>query len=180
MELPAFRYHLDPVGTGSLVRSDGTCRVCRRARGYIYTGPVRADTDLDQAICPWCIADGSAASQFDAEFTDPDAVGDYGAWGTVPDSVRDEVSRRTPGFNGWQQERWWVHCGDAAAYLGPAGHAELSGQWRDAVPAIRAETKMDAPAWAEYFPLLRRGGDPQAYVFRCRHCAALGGYSDAL
>ncbi len=39
--------------------------------------------------------------------------------------VIDEVSGRTPGFSGWQQERWLVHCGDACAFLGPAGRTEI-------------------------------------------------------
>jgi len=24
--------------------------------------------------------------------------------------VVEEVAYRTPGFSGWQQERWWTHC----------------------------------------------------------------------
>ena len=66
------------------------------------------------AICPWCIADGTAAARFGAAFTDAAGVGGYGDWDDVPPSVVDEVSQRTPGFTGWQQERWWTHCGDAA------------------------------------------------------------------
>jgi uncharacterized protein CbrC (UPF0167 family) len=36
----------------------------------------------------------------------------------VPAGVLDELTRRTPGFAGWQQERWLFHCADAAAYVG--------------------------------------------------------------
>ncbi|OIJ65019.1 hypothetical protein WN71_025805 [Streptomyces mangrovisoli] len=43
----------------------------------------------------------------------------------VPWSVVEEITRRTPGFAGWQQEAWLYHCGDGAAFLGPAGYSEL-------------------------------------------------------
>jgi uncharacterized protein CbrC (UPF0167 family) len=49
-----------------------------------------------------------------AEFTD---VG-VGVPNDVPQAVLEEVSQRTPGFLGWQQERWLYHCSDAAAFLG--------------------------------------------------------------
>jgi uncharacterized protein CbrC (UPF0167 family) len=38
--------------------------------------------ELEDAFCPWCIADGSAAEQFDAEFVDPEAIGGYGTLGS--------------------------------------------------------------------------------------------------
>jgi uncharacterized protein len=113
--LPEFPYHPDPVATGSVEASDATCRSCGRARGFIYTGPVYAVKELVEAFCPWCIADGSAAEKFDAEFTDvgADAPDD------VPVAVIETIARRTPGYEAWQQEHWMYHCGDGAAFLGP-------------------------------------------------------------
>jgi hypothetical protein len=134
--------------------------------------------DLNEAFCPWCIADGSAATAFDAEFTDPEGVGDYGSWDPVPPEVVNEVARRTPGFSGWQQERWWTHCSDAAAFLGRAGRRELDIRWSEAVPALQAESELVGEAWEEYADALEADGSPTAYVFRCRHCGRLGGYSD--
>jgi uncharacterized protein CbrC (UPF0167 family) len=97
--LPQFTYHPDPVATGSIKLSGTVCICCEKARGYIYTGPVYAGEELDEQICPWCIADGSAAERFGAEFTDAAGVAS-GLWPAVPDSVVEEVSRRTPGFSG--------------------------------------------------------------------------------
>jgi uncharacterized protein len=176
--LPVFKYHPDPIATGSVVESSNSCRRCGQQRGYIYAGPVFSDVELDEAICPWCIADGSAAREFDAEFTDAGGVGAYGSWDEVPAEVVEEVSRRTPGFNGWQQERWWTHCGDAAEFLGRAGQKELETSWASAVPAIQVDAEMDDENWREYFALLDANGSPTGYVFRCRHCGQLGGYSD--
>ncbi|WP_264169817.1 CbrC family protein [Burkholderia cepacia] len=42
MSLPAFRYHPDPLATGSVIRSDARCVCCGDARGYVYAGPVHA------------------------------------------------------------------------------------------------------------------------------------------
>jgi uncharacterized protein CbrC (UPF0167 family) len=176
--LPVFRYHPDPLATGSVVASRATCRRCNRARGYIYAGPVSAEEELADALCPWCIADGSAARRFGAEFVDAAGIGGYGAWEAVPPAVTAEVSQRTPGFSGWQQERWWTHCGDAAEFLGPAGAAALRAEWAAALPAIRADVGYDEDEWAEYLAALDRDRGPTAYVFRCRHCGQLGGYSD--
>ena len=178
-ELPSFRYHPDPLATGSVIRSSAVCRNCGRERGYIYRGPVVAEEDLAGQLCPWCIADGSAAERLGAEFVDPAAVGDYGAWSPVPSSVAEEVARRTPGFTGWQQERWWTHCGDAAEYLGRAGHAELVTRWAAAAAVIRADAHMEGERWDGYLRALHAEGSPTAYVFRCRHCGQLGGYSDS-
>src|SRR5262245_60801263 len=75
MELPVFRYHPDPVRTGSIQPSDNECVCCRKRRGHIYMGPVFAEPELDESLCPWCISDGSAHETFDAEFTDASMVG---------------------------------------------------------------------------------------------------------
>ncbi|WP_412524086.1 CbrC family protein [Burkholderia sp. S-53] len=40
--LPAFRYHPDPLATGSVIRSDARCVCCGDARGYVCAGPVHA------------------------------------------------------------------------------------------------------------------------------------------
>jgi uncharacterized protein CbrC (UPF0167 family) len=102
------------VGTGSIVESEVECVCCGARRGFIYSGPVYAIDELDDALCPWCIADGSAAGRFDASFTDiaVDVPAD------VPDEVLDNFEHRTPSFSTWQQDHWLYHCADACAYLG--------------------------------------------------------------
>ena len=184
LTLPKFEYHPDPIGTGSVEPPDAICRICGRNRGYIYDGPVYGvPKEFDDArICPWCIADGSAHERFEAVFTDIDGVG-HGydePWEPVPPSVAEEVAYRTPGFSGWQQERWRTHCGDAAEFLGPARYDDLTNAWSEAVDAIRADSGFP-PGDAEWDEILRtfdRDYGPTAYVFRCRRCGKLGGYWD--
>lgn len=176
--LPTFRYHPDPVGTGSIVASDQVCSCCVEKRGYIYIGPVYSEQDVEDELCPWCIADGSAAEEYEATFVDPDGIGNYGEWDEVDEEVIEEISQRTPGFSGWQQERWWTHCGGAAAFLGLAGRAELAGKWAQAIPAVREDSRQSGKDWDAYLAALDRDKGPTAYVFKCLECGELGGYSD--
>lgn len=99
----------------------------------------------------------------------------------VPPAVLEEVSQRTPGFIGWQQERWLYHCSDAAAYLGRVGWDEVKDR-PDALASPRTEltdlglTAMEAD---EQIRWLSHEGDLTGYLFRCLHCGAYLAYSDA-
>jgi uncharacterized protein CbrC (UPF0167 family) len=142
-------------------------------------GPVYGPNELDDSLCPWCIDDGSAHQKLDAEFVDEAGIGDYGTWEAVPEAVVHEVAFRTPAFAGWQQERWWTHCGDAAEFLGPVGREEAERAGQEFLGAIRAEAGMeDDDEWRHYLAALDRDHGPTAYLFRCRHCGKFGGYSD--
>ena len=174
-ELPSFRYHPDPVATGSVLVGDETCGACQRPRGFVYQGPVYSESSDPPTICPWCIADGSAARQFDAEFTDVGDVPDE-----VPAAVVELLARRTPGFSGWQQERWLYHCDDAAAYLGPVGWTEIEGH-AEVVQALGEELAVDD--WSEddlaaHLHSLSATGSPSAHLFRCLDCGTYLAYLD--
>ena len=173
---PDFRYHPDPLGTGSVIASGQDCDVCGRARGYVYDGPVYADDD-QWAFCPWCIADGSAASKHDAAFAGASACGTG-----MPPAAAEEIRRRTPGFTGWEQERWLSHHGDAAAFIGACGMAELRKHGHAAVEAVRRHAAEHAEPGADvdaFLASLDANGSPTAYLFRCLHCGEYLAYSDS-
>ena len=174
--LPLFRYHPDPVSTGSIAAGELDCVCCGVRRSYVYAGPVYSVHALHRALCPWCIADGRAAAMFDAQFTDV-------YWRVPVDvsaEVTEEVLRRTPGFAGWQQEQWLHHCGDAAEFHGLVGAEELAG-FPDAVQHLRsALSRPWSLADVEvYLRALNKDGQPTAYLFRCRHCGTHLAYSDS-
>lgn len=114
--LPTFRYHPDPIATGSIVASDAACEACKKPRGYVYTASAYCTEEYDECICPWCIADGSAAKTFDATFFDDSGVGRDSD--PVSAELVNVIITRTPGFSGLQGERWWTHCSQPAAFLG--------------------------------------------------------------
>jgi len=193
--LPEFSYHPDPVATGVVAPSPAVCACCGQARGMLYTGPVldaqsgatrarrdEGDDGQDEPaapeLCPWCVADGRAHAELGVVFVAPAAVGGYGEWETVDDDVVAEISQRTPCFRGWQQERWFTCCGDGAVFLGPAGWRDIQAHGEEAVRAIQRESGFEGEDWEGYFAEIERDGEVRAYLFRCRHCAAIGGYSD--
>ena len=147
-------------------------------RGYEYHGPIYTAAELTGEICPWCIADGSAHIKFNAEFTDPAGIGGYDCPLSIPSEIVEEVSFRTPGFYGWQQEHWLACCGDAAAYIGRAGNNEIETMYADAITSIQQECGMIGNTWLDYFHIFDKDGSPSAYIFRCLHCGKHLGYSD--
>jgi uncharacterized protein CbrC (UPF0167 family) len=168
MELPTFRYHPDPIASGSVIQSDNTCRSCGQSRGYIYTGPVYSEEELDDALCPWCIADGSAHRKFEADFMDSAAFS-----GDPPEEVMEEIVERTPGFSTWQSESWPCCCDDAAAFIGPAGIKELRSQMEmegNIMSYIVHEMGISGGAARRLAESLHKDQGPTAYVFQCLHC----------
>ncbi|SEG93217.1 hypothetical protein SAMN05216223_12756 [Actinacidiphila yanglinensis] len=172
--LPFFRYHPDPVASGSLREAAETCACCERDRGWIYTATFYTAREVNGRFCPWCIADGSAAERFAGEFADS-----FGLAG-VGDDVLHEVTRRTPGFHAWQDPHWLVHCRTAAAFIGEVGYAELAAR-PDALDQLRADMRLDG--WRDEARIVefltRLGSSASAMLFRCTVCGTHVAYVDA-
>jgi uncharacterized protein len=166
MSLPTFTYHPDPLATGNIKESDVACRCCGAARGYIYSGSVYARGSYRDCICPWCIADGAAAKKFEASFCDGEPLAEAG----VPETVIEEVTRRTPGYTSWQQEVWLCCCGDACEFHGDAARAELRALQGDALARTLATWEWSEGNWGQFVQHYKPGGNPAVYKFRCRHC----------
>lgn len=165
-DLPVFRYHPDPVATGIIVEQKHICLCCESERTHLYVGPTYSRDVVEDDLCPWCIADGSAASKFDATFADGHPLGALG-----PEIIAT-VTTRTPSFIGWQQEAWLAHCDDACAYIDRVGVAELAGL-PDGVVAVRralGEWGRSDQEQEELFDALHRDGNFVAHLFRCLHC----------
>jgi uncharacterized protein CbrC (UPF0167 family) len=154
------------------------CVSCQSERQLAYVGPVFSEQELDEMLCPWCIKDGSAHARFDASFVDEDGVGGYGQWPSVSRSIVEEIAFRTPSFVGWQQEKWFTCCNDAAVFLGAAGAEELRATWPQALDEIQRDCGLSGQDWENYRASLHKNHGPTAYVFLCRHCGRYGGYSD--
>ncbi|CAM5230206.1 UPF0167 protein [Streptomyces spiroverticillatus] len=172
--LPHFRHHPDPVASGSVRESAETCVCCNRSTGWIYTATFYTAREVSGRFCPWCIADGSAAERFEGEFTDA-----YGFEGLSGETV-EEVTRRTPGFQAWQDPYWLVHCNDAAAFIGEVGYAELATH-PEALDQLRLDLRMggwhDASRLENF--LTHLGQEANAMLFRCTVCDTHLAYADA-
>jgi uncharacterized protein len=170
-ELPKFKYHPNVAGNGLITSSEQSCMCCGQARGYIYRGPVHAIQDVNEQLCPWCIADGSAAAKFGATFTDEDQFPDAG----LDAAIVETIAQRTPGYIGWQQETWLTHCDDACAYLGFPTDDELNTTLAAAVETMRDNLAIPEKQWLIMRKAYVAGGfQPQGrvglYKFQCLHC----------
>jgi uncharacterized protein CbrC (UPF0167 family) len=170
---PVFRYYRDPYGDGTFQQSDEPCERCGRKTGYSYNGVLYAEEEVEN-LCPWCVADGSAAEEFDGTFVD-----DVGLEGCSPEAVA-ELTQRTPEFSSFQSAKWLVHCQEPAVYLGTAGYAELQTYGeatiravRDQLPSDMSEADQDA-----FVRRLHRQGSCVAHVFECLHCQAVVAYGE--
>jgi uncharacterized protein len=168
--LPQFRYHLDPVRNEVIVASDIPCICCTQARGYVYVGPTyTARSEVNDNLCPWCIADGSAATTFDAVFVDDHTL--FSA--NVAREIIDHVSKQTPGFISWQSEQWQAHCNDACVFHGDATVADIANASRESIEAWKAEYNMKDEDWNNLTDGYEPKGHSAFYKFVCRHCSAV-------
>jgi len=78
-------------------------------------------------------------------------VGGYQQWESVPTEVVEEIAFRTPGFSGWQSERWYTHCGDAAEFLGPMGKEDLVKFGPEVIEMFKVESGLEGDEWEFYF-----------------------------
>lgn len=166
MEFPKFKYHPDPISTGAIKESDEVCECCGEARGYVYTSSLYAEEEVE-FICPWCIADGSAAKKFDGMFSDDYPLHEAG----VPEEVISEVCEKTPGYNSWQQEVWQAHCGTACEFHGDAEKEELAKLEGEALEKFLSAEMIKPDVWKNILEHYEKGGNPAVYKFKCTDCS---------
>ena len=162
--IPTFKYHPNPLITRAFEESkEGVvCDCCKKLTHIYYQGPFYSIENVD-CLCPTCISNGDAAKKFNGSFQDNFSIEEG-----VEDLDRiDELIHRTPGYCGWQQEFWRVHCNDFCAYLGYVGALELK-----ALGIL--EEVLEDPIWDdEHKDMIQEsvnGGHLQCYLFQCLHC----------
>lgn len=165
MELPKFKYHPDPLGTGSIEASEEACECCGKETGYIYASILYAEEEVE-FICPWCIADGSAAKKYEGTFIDDYPLINAG----LCEEVISEVCERTPGYNSWQQEQWQSHCNDACEFHGDAEKEDLQALSGEQLESFLTKELIKPDFWENIIVGYQKGGSPAVYKFKCRKC----------
>ncbi len=183
-KLPEFELFPDPMREGFFESTDKACGVCKRSRGMLYTGPRSVINPIDGmrryrssdrvfdgeftiAICPWCIADGSARA-VGTEFTQ--------TW-NMNDEDRELVEGRTPSYFALQQTSWLTCCDRACIYLGKARPEDLRGRWSSVIPSM-LERDGYPSAHCDWILGELMSEEAWGYVFQCRVCSKLKGYWD--
>ena len=163
-ELPVFKYHPDPIATGAIKAEEALCPVCGVRRSYKYIGPFYSVQEVE-GICPWCIQNGEAAAKLDGQFQDVSSCEPVG-----DPNYLVELTTRTPGYCGWQQEVWLSHCRDFCAFIGYVGWKEIAEIVEELSPdieRIKASMRLTDEAFKQS---LLNGGSHQGYLFKCIHC----------
>lgn len=163
-EIPSFKYNPDPIKARVIEKRKAVCPVCNKETQYVYVGPFFSKEEVEN-ICPWCIKDGSAAKKYDGEFQD-------GCSCEEVESVEylDELIHRTPGYFGWQQEKWLSHCEDFCAFIDYVGWKEIkhiADELEDDIALIKDQMGMTQEEFEESFV---NGGSHQGYLFKCVVC----------
>lgn len=173
MNLPNFKYHPDPIATGAIKTSDAVCDCCELPRGFAYTSNLYSPEEIE-SLCPWCIADGSAAKKFDGMFCDDYPLHEAG----ISEDVIDEVSHRTPGFNSWQQEVWMCCCNDACEFHGDLSKEEIKRMTLEEIQRAFEDTRLTDDFFYKFKKNYEAGGNPAVYKWVCRHCGKIQHYAD--
>lgn len=163
-DIPHFKYNPNAERLGIIKKEMTHCPVCGQNRAYVYRGPFYT-VDEVEGICPWCIKDGSAAKKFKGEFQDAASCDSV----INPESIV-ELTTRTPGYSGWQQERWLSHCGDFCAlkdYVGWEEIKDLQDELSNDLTYIKTENNITQEELENY---LVNNGSMQGYLFQCLHC----------
>lgn len=174
--LPNFKYHPNPLETGNIKLSNKICACCEKARGYIYTASVYSTHDLHESICPWCIADGSAAENFSANFND---CSNCVKLPNISDEIISEIFERTPGYESWQGNILLYHCDDGCEFHGDLSNQEAKELNEIAIQKFCFENNLEEEELGkEFIQYYEKGGNPAIYKFVCRHCGEIKLYTD--
>lgn len=175
-EIPHFKYHPDPIRTEAF-KFDKivTCDCCEQETNIYYTNPFYSVDDIE-TLCPTCIANGEAAKKFDGEFQDSDSIllDDE----ACTESAIEEVTCRTPGYCGWQQEQWLGHCNDLCAFVGYVGWDQIKNKLDQFVDLEADIQECGIQSIDDLSKCLQNGGSCQGYLFQCLHCKKLRLYLD--
>lgn len=173
MDIPRFKYHPDPIGTGAFIQGkERTCDCCKKKTDIWYEAPFYSVEEVE-CLCPMCISSGAAAEKFDGEFQDAAAVDD------VSDEKKlKELTRRTPGYTGWQQEYWIAHCDDYCAFLKYVGWADLVEMGLDGMIEKNYNQELNGFDIEDVKENMTNGGSMQGYLFMCLHCGEFFLYVD--
>lgn len=163
-ELPEFKYNPNAEKLEIIKKEKSTCPVCEQLRDYVYKGPFFSRHNVE-GICPWCIKDGSAAKKYAGEFQDSASCD------TVEQSeYLIELTTKTPGYSGWQQERWLSHCGDFCALIDYVGWTDIKN-YKEELTEDLNQIKLDHNITQDEIETrLANGSSMQGYLFQCLHC----------
>ena len=142
-ELPHFKYVPNAYELGLFSKESFTCEICNSEQKYRYIGPVYMEnesstgtykvTNTEHKICAFCIENGMAADQLNADFKDIDIL-EQSCYNKehIDEEKCDAVIHtwlyKTPNFRGLETELWPICCSNFTSFIGYLGSGEISAR----------------------------------------------------
>lgn len=170
MELPNFKYSPNAYDLDVFEHKEGICDVCNKKRDLKYNSSFYS-IEEPEYICPWCIANGSAAEKYNGEFNDYCGIEGVSpdpndAEPAIPEKLLLEVTNKTPSYTSWQQEAWLTHCNEPCAFIGYADTKTIEPLLDELKEDIE-NNGYEADFIRKY---LSKDGHLVGYLFQCVNC----------
>ncbi len=166
MVLPLFRYHPDPISTGSIKPSHEPCVCCGKNTGFKYTAALHGRHRPGRVACVPGVLPAVRLRLSSIVFSDESPLVRAG----MPRAIVLEVSRRTPCYNCWQQDVWAACCQDGCVFHGDASVSELLSLKGEELAEVQREWSISSIRRAAFVKQYVPGGGIAVYRFDCRHC----------
>ncbi|RFB38508.1 CbrC family protein [Brevibacillus sp. VP] len=189
--LPKFKYHPNAYKVSIFEQvPKQNCSVCNNETTYIYSGPFYSVDDVNN-ICPWCIYDGRATTDFKGvlqgavEYKDKllsvsfnDETNEYMYFmgyddvELIHDDNLEELLFRTPSYIAWQEPQWLSHCNEFCSFVRYLDKSELHD--------MRNDLQEGVSLLKENYGLSvdQLGEDIGLYLFQCKKCGKYRLHSD--
>lgn len=164
-ELPEFKYLYNSSKSFKINKDYYVCECCGKVSKYIYDGMIWAEEDVE-VLCPECIKTGKASKKYDGEFNFVENE-------DLNKKIIDEVSRKTPSINTWQDFEWIDCCEDLCQLYGILKWDEVIslGIEKEVIEAInRNEDFSHMGIDLEELKSLTNDEAINLIVFKCFHC----------
>jgi len=164
-DLPEFKYLLDSSKSFKLNKDYAICECCGNVSKYIYNGMIWAEEDVE-ILCPECIKSGKASKIYDGEFNI--------VYNEDLDKKKiQEVTKRTPSINTWQDFEWIDCCNDLCQLYGILKWDEVvsMGIEKEILEAIHNnEDFFEMGIELDELKSLTNDESINLIVFKCFHC----------
>lgn len=161
-DIPKFTYIDDYRFVCNTVSFAKKCNCCGIKTNIIYTNGIYSEENVD-ILCPRCIINGEASKKFKGSFNDVE----------LSDSIdneqaKEELEKRTPTLNTWQEVRWVACCNDYCRFIKFLSLEDFENQ--EVLLSIQQTYKEDEGVPFEQLRVLCEESGANILLFQCLIC----------
>jgi len=164
MNLPKFKYYSNPFNDDVFLKEDIQCICCGKVSAYKYVGWVWGKNEVFGKICPWCISNGQAFTQFGSTFNQIEAA-------DIDDDQKVATLRHcTPGLPTMQELEWPTHCSDIPLFEGVADKEDLKNISKQQLEEFEEREFLTEEEATDYIATFIEQDTPMFLKFTCNSC----------